>query len=107
MKHTLERKQLFLADMLRGKSTQELIELYPDVSKTTIYNWMRVAKDRGTLTPIKPTGRPQKFSDRSKRQLKRTVQQNPSLSNVGVSTASGLHASHKTIVKILAEYGIL
>jgi transposase len=98
MKHTLESKQAFLADMLKGKSTEELMELYSDVS---IYSWIRVAKARGTLIPIKQPGRPEKFSERSKRQLRRTVEQDPSLSIAAAGRASGVQASHKTIVKIL------
>ena len=66
-----------------------------------------MAKARGTLTPIKQPGRPEKFSERSKRRLKRTVEQDPSLSIAAAGRASGVQASHKTIVKILKEFDIL
>jgi hypothetical protein len=80
--------------------------MYPQVKKTTKYNWMKVARTRGTLTPIKQTGRPKKHNDREKRHLLQVVRRDPTLTIAEAIRASSIDACHQTAVKLLKEFNI-
>ena len=103
----MEIKNRFVAALLNGKKKNQLAEEFPEVPERTRYQWIRTAKDRGTLTPKKSPGRPQKFTDRDKRFILRTATQDPSQTIAQVIAGSGIEICHKTTVKILKEFDIL
>ena len=54
----MDTKNFFVAAMLSGKKISELALLFPEVPERTRYRWFNTAKERGSLTPHKATGRP-------------------------------------------------
>ena len=107
MKYGQEIKNRFVSALLNGKTKEQLAEEFNEVPQRTRYQWIKTAKERGTLTPNKSPGRPHKFNDRDKRFLLRTVTHDPSQTIAQVIDASGLDISHATTVKILKEFDIL
>jgi transposase len=107
MTYPLETRKRFNALVAQGKSINEISNELVDVKRDALNRWSRELKVRGTMHPLKPSGRPIKHSEREKRLLFRRVSLEPSLSIAQLTERAGMDACHKTVVKILKERQIL
>ena len=73
------------------------------VSIRTLRRWKNEVKTSGRNTPLKPPGRPEKFNDRTVRQIKRTAINNPFYTIQEIKEAINIDACKQTITKILKK----